>query len=109
MKRISLLFFMAFTYSICAFSTNYSCDVFDGDKKIMTLPGTLPDEGAIGRVNSGQAIDPNTALSYTLCQQAGFKLISTQVSIPGTRSLTSVTKIQQYPDPKCKLQCQPTA
>lgn len=106
MKRhVTLLFIAAYTYTLCAYGADYSCDIFQGTEKIMTLPGSLPDTNIIGRSVSGPPIDPNIALSYTLCQQAGFKLISVQTSIPGMRGSTSVTKIQQYPDPLCILKC----
>lgn len=108
MNRIFSLFCITFIYTTCAYSVNYSCDIFNKDKKIMTLPGSLPNNGPLGRTANGPQDDPNIALAYVLCQQAGFKLISSQISIPGMRSSTSVTKIQQYPDPACILKCTPT-
>ncbi|MBP9726249.1 MAG: hypothetical protein KBD83_02115 [Gammaproteobacteria bacterium] len=106
-RRSTILFIAAYAYVLCAYGINYSCEIFKGTEKIMTLPGSLPDTNTIGQSVSGRPIDPNIALSYTLCQQAGFKLISVQTSIPGMRSSTRVTKIQQYPNPLCTLKCTP--
>ncbi len=106
-RRVALLFITVYAYALCAYSTNYSCDIFNGTEKIMTLPGSLPNTSIIGRETSNPKVDPNIALSFTLCQQAGFKLIGVQTSIPGMRGPTSVTKIQQYPDPACVLKCMP--
>lgn len=97
-----------FAYTTTAFSANYLCDVYNVDKKITTLPGALPDYGPIDQSSASSQNDPNIALAYVLCQQAGFQLMSTQVAIPGMRGSTSVTKIQQFPDPKCILKCKPT-
>jgi hypothetical protein len=99
---ISFLLLISMSPVYC---TNYSCDVFKNSQQITTLPGSLPDNNSIALATNKTPLDPNIALAYTLCQQAGFKLINTQASIPGLRSGPSVTKIQQFPDPACSLKC----
>jgi hypothetical protein len=106
-RRVTLLLITTYAYALCAHATNYSCDIFKGTEKIMTLPGSVADSSAVGREKIHPNIDPNIALSFTLCQQAGFKLIGVQLTIPGLRSPTNVTKIEQYPDPACVLKCTP--
>lgn len=94
---------------IPAHSTNYSCDILKNGQKIITLPGSLPNNNRIAETanNADAFLDPNTVLAYTLCQQAGFKLIDTQITVPGLRSSSNVTKIQQTLDPACSLKCTP--
>ena len=103
MKRLIVCLSMMWTTH--AYCTNYSCAVFKNSQQITTLPGSLPDNSP-ARGQNNIPVDPNIALAYTLCQQAGFQLISTQVTIPGLRgSPSGVTKIQQFPDPACTLKC----
>ncbi len=103
-------FFLLFVLSVFflpAYSTHYSCDIFNNGQKITTLPGAVPDNNRIASAANHNITDPNITLAYTLCQQAGFRLINTQVAIPGMRSNSNVTKIQQTPDPACSLKCSP--
>lgn len=106
-RRGTILFISAYAYALCAYGINYSCDIFKGTEKIMTLPGSIADSSTVGRETKNPKVDPNIALSFTLCQQAGFKLIGVQLAIPGLRSSKNVTKIEQYPDPACRLKCTP--
>lgn len=105
-------YFVSLLLCLCiipAHSTNYSCDILKNGQKITTLPGSLPDDNRIAEAsnNAAASLDPNTVLAYTLCQQAGFKLINTQIAVPGLRNPSNVTKIQQIPDPACTLKCTP--
>lgn len=91
-----LCFLITFLYSEYAYSTSYSCDVFKNKEKIATLTGYLANV---------QNADPNTALAFTLCQQAGLQPINVTMNIPGIRA--GVTKSQLLPNPDCTLKCTP--
>lgn len=85
-------------YTKFAYSTLYSCEVFRDKQKITTLTGSL---------DSSLQTDPNTALTYTLCQQAGLNPINVMIAIPGIRTSAAVTKSQLLPNPACSLKCTP--
>lgn len=92
---------ITFLYSEFAYSTLYSCEVFKDKQKIATLTGALNNSN----LSSNQQADPNTALAFLLCQEAGLKPVNVMIDVPGIR--TGVTKSQLLPNPACTLQCTP--
>ncbi|MES2205109.1 MAG: hypothetical protein V4496_07835 [Pseudomonadota bacterium] len=102
-----ILLSMIFFYSESAYSTLYSCDIFKDKQKITTLTGSLNNSELSGRMTNTQATDPNTALAFTLCQQAGLQPVNVMLTIPGIRASSSVTKNQLLPNPACTLKCTP--
>ena len=96
MKKIKKFLLITGLYAASAHSTFYSCDIFNNHKKITALTGEIANN---------TNIDPNNALAFTLCQQAGFKPINVLISIPGIRQTTSITKNQLIPNPACTLKC----
>lgn len=81
-------------------AADYSCIVYNNTEKVTTLIGSLPENNNT---------NPNTALAFVLCQQAGLPSVRTQIGIPGLRHADNVTKVQELPNPACSLQCYPIA
>ena len=108
MNRLTFVLLTILTYTGCAYSTLYSCDVFNEKQKLTTLTGSLnnndfPQE----QTTYAQQTDPNIALAFTLCQQAGLKPVNVMMTIPGLRASSTVTKSQLLPNPACTLKCTP--
>lgn len=96
MKKIKPWVLATCIYATCAHSAYYSCEIFKEKLKIATLTGEL--------ANNTHA-DPNVALAFTLCQQAGLKPINVMILVPGIS--VPVKKNQLLPNPACTLKCSP--
>ncbi len=105
MNRLACVLLATLTYAACAHSTLYSCDVFNEKQKIATLTGSLNNSGPSARVASAQSTDPNTALAFLLCQQAGLNPVNVMMAVPSIRASSGVTKSQLLPNPACTLKC----
>lgn len=104
---IFLLSLVAFLYGKYAYSTLYSCDVFKDKEKITTLTGSLNNSDTARLGANSQQADPNMALAFLLCQQAGLKPVNVMMDVTGIRNTTSVRKNQYLPNPSCSLKCSP--
>ena len=105
MNRLACVLLATLTYAAYAHCTSYVCEVFNEQQKIKTLTGTLNNSGYSERAASAQQTNPNLALAFTLCQEAGLKPVNVMMAVPGVRA--SVTKSQFLPNPACTLKCTP--
>lgn len=97
MRFIALVFsFLVFLYGESAYGMLYSCEIFNEKIKINTLTGELA---------SNAHTDPNLALAFTLCQQAGLKPVNVMILVTGIS--VPIKKNQLLPNPACTLKCSP--
>lgn len=107
MKRAKLLLLITYLYSACAYSNyQFLCEIVTKNNQKISLPGTLYNTKQLtGLTVAELESNANSALPYTLCQQAGFGYKGNLSSVSGIRSSANVSKYQQYPDPACVLKC----
>lgn len=91
------------TYAYC--DMKFLCDIYQGDKKLTSLPEALPERNFIGWAKDNPEAYANNVLAPSLCQTVGLGNSGKLEPVTGIRPGTRVQVFQQYASPQCILQC----